>query len=317
MEAGNLVNSDENPYFIQLSKINPNSGLTENFLPEPAEIQNYSTIKSRTNLDLGNWILTVQLKKSNAIWQSLPGGILGLLLAVGLGVVAWIFSKQPSLLSRKLKEQSKTILESNERFEYASKATSDIIWDWDLVSNEVYRSDLFLEKFGYSNSLETNKAGFWTSIIHPDDLHEVEQNMKSALASKDKYWEKEFRIRKSDQTYAYVCDKGYIIRDQEDKATRMIGATEDITERKISELELATEKEKLENVIRGTEAGTWEWNVRTGETSYNEIWAKIIGYELSELKPVTIETWRNMVNPRDLAKSVKDLEAHFEGKSDF
>lgn len=317
LEAGNLINSDENPFFIQLSKVNPNSGITENYLPEPAEFENFSPIKLSTSLDPGNWILTVQLKESTAVWNSIPVALLRLLLSMSLGFVTWSFAKQPSLLSRKVKEQSKTILESNERFEFASKATSDIIWDWDLVSNQVYRSDLFLEKFGYSNSPETNRSDFWTSIIHPDELVAVKANMESIIASQDLYWEQEFRIRKADQSYAYVRDKGYIIRNQENKATRMIGATEDITKRKTSELELAKEKEMLENVIRGTEAGTWEWNIQTGENTYNEIWAKIIGYELSELQPGDFDIWKRLINPLDLGKTLVLINAHLEGKSDI
>ncbi len=317
LEAGNLENSEENPFFIQLSKVNPNSGITENLLPAPPEIQNFSTIKSTIDLETGNWILTVQLKESNAIWKTIPVALFRILLAFGLGIVAWSISRQPTLLAQKVKEQSKTILESNERFEYATKATSDIIWDWDLQTNQVYRSDLFVEKFGFANSQETNNADFWTSIIHPDDLKQAKKNIVSVLESQDTYWEHEFRLRKSDKSYAYVLDKCYIIRNQENKATRMIGATEDITKRKTSELELAKEKEKLENVIRGTEAGTWEWNVQTGETIFSEIWAKIIGYELSELQSVNIDTWKSMVNPLDLGKSIEALEAHFEGKKDF
>jgi PAS domain S-box-containing protein len=317
LEAGNIENSEKNPFFIQLSKINPNSEIKENFLPEPSDLNEFSQVKASTFLGSGKWYITVQLKKSTAIWKSIPVALLRILLSFGLGVAAWSFSRQPSLLAQKVKEQSKTILESNERFEYATKATSDVIWDWDLINNQVYRSDLFLQKFGYINSTESNKAGFWPSIIHPDDLEQVNQNMESLIASQETYWEQEFRIRKSDEKYVYVRDKGYIIRNQENKALRMIGATEDITKRKLSELELAKEKEKLENVIRGTKAGTWEWNVKTGETTYSEIWANIIGYELSELQPADFNTWKSMVNPQDLGKTLQALESHFEGKKEF
>jgi len=317
LEAGNLENSKENPFFIQLSKVNPISGITENFLPEPAEIQNFSTIKSSTGFDEGNWILTVQLKESSALWETIPVALLRIAFAFAFGIFVWSYAKQPSLLAQKVKEQSKTILESNERFEYATKATSDIIWDWDLINNQVYRSDLFLEKFGYLNISEINNAGFWSSIIHPDDQEQVHKNLESTLASQNTYWEQEFRIRKSDQKYAYVRDKGYIIRNQENKATRMIGATEDISIRKIFQLELTEEKEKLENVIRGTEAGTWEWNIQTGETLFNETWAKIIGYELNEIQPVTSDTWKIFINPEDLDGAMKALEIYFEGKTGF
>jgi PAS domain S-box-containing protein len=317
LEATHIQNSQESPYFIQFAKTNPNSRVLEHFIPEPAELSAFSKVKGSTYLGSGKWHITVQLKESTAVWKSIPVAFLRFMLAVGLGVAAWSFSRQPSLLAQKVKEQSKTILESNERFEYATKATSDVIWDWDLESNQVHRSDLFLQKFGYSNSQETNNAGFWTSIIHPDDLRQVNQNIESLIASQETYWEQEFRIRKSDQNYVYVRDKGYIIRNQENKALRMIGATEDITKRKISELELANQKEKLENVIRGTEAGTWEWNVKTGETTYSEIWANIIGFEISELQPDDISTWKSMVNPQDLGKTLQELESHFEGKKDF
>ncbi len=317
LEAGNIENSEENQYFIQLSKVNPNSGITNKFLAEPAEIQNFSTIKSSTGFEQGNWILTVQLKESAAMRETIPVALLRIILAFGLGIFVYSFAKQPSLLAEKVKQQSKTILESNERFEYASKATSDIIWDWDLISNQVYRSDLFLEKFGYSNIPEINKSAFFTSIIHPDDQEQVNKNQQSKLESQDTYWEQEFRIRKSDQTYAYVRDKGFILRNQENKATRIIGATEDITIRKISQLQLTEEKEKLENVIRGTEAGTWEWNIQSGEMLFNETCAKIIGYELSELQSFTIDSWKNFVNPEDLDRTMKALEMHIEGKKDF
>lgn len=204
LEAVHIQNSQESLFHIQLAKTNPNSGELEKFLPEPADQNEYSKVKTGTLLRSGNWYVTVQLKESTAVWNSIPVVLLRILLSIALGLIAWTFAKQPSILSRKVKEQSKTILESNERFEYATKATSDIIWDWDLVNNQVYRSGLFSEKFGYSNSQKTNKADFWTSIIHPDDLEEVVQNMVSVLTGQDTYWEKEFRIRKSDQTYAYV-----------------------------------------------------------------------------------------------------------------
>jgi PAS domain S-box-containing protein len=317
LKAVHIQNSQESPYFIQFAKTNPNSGVLEHFLPEPSDLNEFSQVKASTFLGSGKWYITVQLKESTAIWKSIPVALLRILLSFGLGIAAWSFSRQPSLLAQKVNEQSKTILESNERFEYATKATSDVIWDWDLINNQVYRSDLFLQKFGYINSSESNKAGFWSSIIHPDDLEQVNQNIESLIASHETYWEQEFRIRKSDQKYVYVRDKGYIIRNQENKALRMIGATEDITKRKISELELAKEKEKLENVIRGTKAGTWEWNVKTGETTYSEIWANIIGYELSELQPADFNTWKSMVNPQDLGKTLQALESHFEGKKEF
>ena len=60
---------------------------------------------------------------------------------------------------------------------------------------------------------------------------------------------------------------------------------------------LAEEKARLEGVLEGTQAGTWEWNVQTGETVFNERWAEIIGYTLKELVPVSIDTWISNTHP--------------------
>lgn len=74
--------------------------------------------------------------------------------------------------------------------------------------------------------------------------------------------------------------------------------------------------QELSDVIDGANAGTWRWNVQTGETIFNERWAEIIGYTLAELQPSTIETWMSFAHPDDLAESEARLNAHFNGELD-
>jgi PAS domain S-box-containing protein len=80
---------------------------------------------------------------------------------------------------------------------------------------------------------------------------------------------------------------------------------------------LADERERLDNILQGTDAGTWEWNVQTGETRFNERWAGIVGYSLEELQPVSIETWMKFTHPDDLALSGERLQVHFRGETDI
>ncbi len=84
-----------------------------------------------------------------------------------------------------------------------------------------------------------------------------------------------------------------------------------------AQAELERQRWRLENIIRGTNAGTWEWNVRTGETVFNETWARLAGYTLEELEPVSIETWLALVHPEDAAVSEAALERHFRGEADY
>jgi len=81
--------------------------------------------------------------------------------------------------------------------------------------------------------------------------------------------------------------------------------------------ELKNQKERLNNILEGTNVGTWEWNVQTGETIFSEKWANIIGYTLKEISPVSIDTWIIFAHPDDLEKSNELLEKHFNGELDY
>lgn len=74
---------------------------------------------------------------------------------------------------------------------------------------------------------------------------------------------------------------------------------------------------RLRTILEGTQAGTWEWNVQTGQTFFNERWAEMIGYRLDELEPVSIDTWLKFAHPDDLKRSNAKLQAHFEGAIPF
>ena len=75
--------------------------------------------------------------------------------------------------------------------------------------------------------------------------------------------------------------------------------------------------DRLMMMLEATQAGTWEWNVQTGETHFNERWAEIIGYTLDELQPINIQTWLKFVHPDDGSESDKRLTEHFDGKRSF
>jgi PAS domain S-box-containing protein len=80
--------------------------------------------------------------------------------------------------------------------------------------------------------------------------------------------------------------------------------------------DLKQSERRARSVIEGTRVGTWEWNIQTGETVFNERWANICGYELEELEPVSIQTWLNLAHPEDLVESERLLNAHFSGELD-
>lgn len=113
-------------------------------------------------------------------------------------------------------------------------------------------------------------------------------------------------LQKWFRVYAYSLEKDYFVTIFIDK-----------TSEKKQELELLNERRRLSDILHGTNVGTWEWNVQTGETRFNQRWAEIIGYTLEELAPISIETWLELVNQEDLEKSNEILQKHFQKETNF
>ncbi|MBB6001857.1 PAS domain S-box protein [Arcicella rosea] len=103
----------------------------------------------------------------------------------------------------------------------------------------------------------------------------------------------------------------------EGNCIRIYGTFQDIHAQKIAQDELLKEKQKLQSVIEGTNAGIWEWNVQTGETIFNERWAEIVGYTLEELSPISIDTWLKLAHPDDLKISEQKIKACFDKEEEY
>ena len=81
--------------------------------------------------------------------------------------------------------------------------------------------------------------------------------------------------------------------------------------------ELLHERTRLNAILEGTRVGTWEWNVQTGATTFNEEWGHMVGYSLQELAPINIDTWMKLAHPEDLQRSAEQLQAHFQGRTSY
>lgn len=266
------------------------------------------------HIPLGNWIIKVQNIENKALWAIFPDIIFRFILCLIFGFLIYKFAQQPYKLSQKVKETTRELQISNRRFELATQATSEIIWDWDLEQATTYRSGNFEKILGYSRDKFIETDEFWKSIIHPDDYSTTIQKLENAIHGNDTKWEDEFRVKRADGEYIYVIDKGIILRNKNGKATQIIGSTKDISAQKEFEKELQTQKQRLTNVIEGTGVGTWEWNVQTGDAEFNETWANLIGYKLEELLPTNFQNWIKLLHPEDIAPTQSLLNQYFSGE---
>jgi len=154
------------------------------------------------------------------------------------------------------KESDIQLLQSNERFEKVAEATHDAIWDWNIIENTLYWGPGFKNLFGHQIEKTTATLESWTRHIHPEDEQRVLQSMYEALEKPDQStWIAEYRYQKYDGTFADVIDRGIVIRNGKGNPTRMVGAMNDITERKNFEIsrsryvsQIEIQNEKLKNI---------------------------------------------------------------------
>lgn len=157
----------------------------------------------------------------------------------------------------------------------------------------------------------------YMDLIHPDDINKVEKEVKDFIENGINNYEQSYRIKMKDGIYKYFYDYTNLIRDENNSVTRIVCYIFDQSNLKEKEDSLIVERNRLANIITGTNAGTWEWNVQTNEVIFNEKWAQMIGYTLDEISPTTINTWMKFVQPDDLEKSKQLLRRHFNKELDY
>jgi PAS domain S-box-containing protein len=151
---------------------------------------------------------------------------------------------------REREHSEEELRRSNERFELTMLATYNCIWDWNLETDAVWWNDNLCKVFGYAEEEVGDTVESWTSRIHQDDIVRVTQSIHDAIENGGSLWNDEYRFRRANGEYAWVIDRGYVVRDASGKATRMIGAMQDISRRKHAETELEKLNKQLLDASR-------------------------------------------------------------------
>lgn len=150
---------------------------------------------------------------------------------------------------RNLNAVIRELKQSNLRFQYASQAVSDAIWDLNLQTKQTYWGEGFRSLFGHKANCMTSDEEFWNEYIHHEDMERTFQSITRAMDNPgQQLWEAEFRFKKADGNFANVVDKAVIIRDEQGTAIRVIGAIQDVTRARIEEQRLKL----LESVVTNT-----------------------------------------------------------------
>jgi len=179
---------------------------------------------SRPLVQLANIAKRITSEKDYSVRASIrAGGEIGLLITSFNEMLSEIQSREESLR------------ESEERYALAARGANDGLWDWNLVTNDIYFSRRWNHMLGHSDSDHWTDPEEWFTRIHPGDRERVRAELRAHCEGKTTELVSEYRMQHKSGRYIWTLSRGIAVRDEAGKAVRIAGSQSDITEGKTSD----------------------------------------------------------------------------------
>jgi PAS domain S-box-containing protein len=231
----------------------------------------------------------------------------------------WIVTSTSIDISNR-KQAEETLRRSEERWQLAIAGTDEAIWDWDISTNQTFRSDRWYEMLGYQRHELSSNDDEWSIRIHPGDLEKVIAQQKAYLSRQVPDYHAEYRLRRQDGSYGWFRSRAKAVWDEEGNPVRLVGSLGDITERKRIETALAQSENQYRLLFESNPTPMWIFDPETlkflsvnqaATSKYGYSKAEFLSMKLADIYPPEEipELLRAVSNPIILSPTVYLCEA--------
>lgn len=155
-------------------------------------------------------------------------------------------------------------------------------------------------------------------IVHANQGHVVENPVQKVLETgKVVELANHTALIAKDGSIRQIADSAAPIRDANAQIRGIVLVFRDVSEEYAMREAMCAEQKRNRHVLKGTNAGTWDWDLHNNKLVINERWAEIIGRSIEELQLVTLETWSRDIHPEDLKVAEQALHDHLNGEADY
>ena len=197
------------------------------------------------------------------------------------------------------KQAENALQTSKERFRLVTRAVNGLVFDWNLQTGEVYRSEQLYDLVGVYPEDAPPTAIWWQERIHPDDLTRLQQLKPELFTSLDALYEREYRVRHEDGHWVEVWERGCLIRDDGGQVIRVVGSTVDISDRKLAEAAIAVNEARLQGFVDANVVGILHGDIYGNIHEANDELLRIVGYTREDLRKGRLR-WIDITPPEYL-----------------
>ncbi len=202
-----------------------------------------------------------------------------------------------------------------ERFDYSVNATNDGLWDWNLLTNDIYYSPTWKSMLGYEYDELPNDFSVWEKLTAPEDVKKSWEMIQKTIQGELDKFEIEFKMRHKDGHWVDILSRAKPIFNEEGKAVRVVGTHVDISMSKRIEKQLKLSEERFDLAMAASQDGLFDWDLKTNNVYYSAQWKKMLGYEDNEIENDFSE-WERLTDPEDVKKVMGRFDDLFANRQE-
>jgi PAS domain S-box-containing protein len=225
------------------------------------------------------------------------------------GEIVFLIPSGVVITERKRAETA--LRESEARTRILIKSSDIGLWDWNLVTNEVFFSAEWKGQLGYSDAELPSRFEEWESRLHPDDREPTLAAVQDYRAGRRGDYELDFRLRHKDGSWRWIFARATLTRDAAGRPVRMMGGHIDITERKRNEEALRESEERFAGAFEHAPIGVALVSPEGRWLKVNRAICDLVGYSEAEL---LTRTFQDITHPEDLEADLENVRRMLAGE---